>query len=169
VLQLFKRSAVVDLAQVIRTIVIPSDGFYKCRVLYNASDFLVTIEAFTPKVISSLRCCEAPDLVYDLKYANREALNALFAQRGDCADVLITQNGWLRDTSYGNICLLQGNTWFTPVQPLLRGTMREVLLQQGRIQLLPIHKNDLSGFSHFRVINAFRGELIVDGSVAEIG
>lgn len=146
----------------------PQSGLHKCRVRYDAVNFEVEIEPYHLRPIRSLRLVDAPELVYDLKYANRAELNTLFARRGDCDDVLITQHGWIKDTSYGNICFLQGGCWYTPEQPLLHGTMREWMLKQEWVRPRAIHIRDLSQFSHFVVINAFRNQLFQEGPVQAI-
>ena len=63
--------------------------------------------------------CELFD--YSLKYQDRSKLDRLFAMRGDRDEVLITINGIITDTSYSNVVLFDGSTWYTPEQPLLEG------------------------------------------------
>jgi 4-amino-4-deoxychorismate lyase len=94
------------------------------------------------------------DIDYRFKYADRRRLQSLFARRGDCDDVLIVRNGLLTDTSYCNIVLYDGQDWWTPDTPLLPGTARQRLLDEGLIRERRIRVEDLPRFEHIRLINA---------------
>ena len=58
-------------------------------------------------------------------------MNSLFQIRQDKDDILIVKNGLLTDTSIANIALYDGNDWYTPLHPLLKGTKRAELLDKG--------------------------------------
>ncbi len=166
--KLFGVRPAFDVHEILSKTNVPPVGMHKCRLRYNAQTAVVEIEPYTLKPIRSLRCVEAPHLTYDLKYANRDALNAVFAERNGCDDVLITQAGWVRDTSYGNICFLKDGVWYTPEQPLLCGTMREWMLAAQRVTPRPLHVRDLHMYSHFVVINAFRHVLWPEGMMQSL-
>ena len=55
----------------------------------------------------------------------------MFLIRQDKDDILIVKNGLLTDTSIANIALYDGNDWYTPLHPLLKGTKRAELLDKG--------------------------------------
>ena len=61
----------------------------------------------------------------------QKKLNSLFQIRQDKDDILIVKNGLLTDTSIANIALYDGNDWYTPLHPLLKGTKRAELLDKG--------------------------------------
>lgn len=109
----------------------PSEGIYRCRVLYDAESIRIEYHPYVPRVISSLKIIRADDLDYRLKYADRSRLNELFEQRGECDDVLIVRNGFLTDTTIANIALRIGGRWLTPEAPLLEGTTRARLIEEG--------------------------------------
>jgi 4-amino-4-deoxychorismate lyase len=92
-------------------------GLYKCRVVYRESIELVEFLPYFRREIRSLRIVHA-DIDYSCKYENRSELNMLFAQRGECDDILIIKNGLVTDTSSANIALTDGKAWFTPAEPL---------------------------------------------------
>ena len=50
------------------------------------------------------------------------------------AGVNFVKNGRLTDTSYSNIALFDGNRWVTPAHPLLKGTMRQSLIDKGLLK-----------------------------------
>jgi len=146
----------------------PDAGVFKCRVLYHATQAKVELEPYRLAPVRSLQCIEANDLDYALKYSDRNGLEALFLQRGAADDVLITQQGYVKDTSYGNICFLSRGQWYTPERPLLRGVMRQVLLDTGQIQPAPIRVSDIHRFSHFKVINAMRDMRCANGETGNV-
>ncbi|MDQ1268165.1 MAG: 4-amino-4-deoxychorismate lyase, partial [Campylobacterota bacterium] len=78
----------------------------------------------------------------------------LYAQRGECDDVLIVKNSLISDTTIANIAFFDSRRWVTPRAPLLKGTTRERLLRDGKIFEADIAINDLEKFSHVALMNA---------------
>lgn len=68
---------------------------------------------------------------YRYKSTDRKELEALYALRGNQDDVLIVRNNLLTDTSIANVALEKEGVWYTPRTPLLKGTKRALLLEQG--------------------------------------
>lgn len=67
---------------------------------------------------------------------------------------LIVRRGLLTDTSIANIALFDGKDWFTPKLPLLRGTCRTALIDNGIIKEKDIRPEELSSYSFVRLFNA---------------
>lgn len=138
---------------------------YKCRVTYDVQIQNITFEPYRIRPIRSLKLLEAPDLQYYHKALDRTALKTLFDQRGDCDDILITQNGYLTDTYYCNLAAWNGTQWLTPENPLLQGTRRAKLIKDGQIFPASIHQRDLASFEKLILFNAMIGmgdELVVE-------
>lgn len=147
-------SDIVDLAQYVS---IPDDigrGIYKCRVTFGHTVAAVEISPYRRKKIKSLKLVNGGDIDYHYKYADRSAINALFDQRDNSDDILIVKNGIITDTSYANVAFFDGSEWYTPSTPLLKGTKRQQLLDEGRIRLAVIRQSDLTDFSECVVFNA---------------
>ena len=104
--------------------------------------------------VHSLALMQADTIDYTYKSAGREPLNCLFALRGACDDILIVKQGLLTDTSIANIALSDGTHWYTPAHPLLKGTKRAALLEEGILQEKDIRPEDLPSFSTVRLFNA---------------
>lgn len=128
-------------------------GIIRCRVIYDISVLSVEFSPYTPARVKSLKMVEAGDLDYSLKYLDRSRLYALI-DRQIADDILITSNGDITDSSYANIAFTDGEEWFTPDTPLLKGTMREYLLKNNSIIETRITVRDLSKYTGFRLINA---------------
>ena len=89
-----------------------------------------------------------------MKYTNRDLINALFAQREDCDEIMIIKHRKVTDCSIGNLIFRKGEKWFTPDTPLLHGTQREKLLREGKIEECEILLKHLKTFDEIRLINA---------------
>ena len=76
------------------------------------------------------------------------------SRKGNCDDVLLVQRGHVTDTSYANVALFDGSNWYTPAWPLLRGTRREKLIENGTLKASVIRERDLHNFQTLRLVNA---------------
>lgn len=133
---------------------IPASGLHKCRVLYNSEIVSVEILPYVPKKISSLKIVVAPRPDYSLKWADRSQIDALFTRRGECDDILIVSDGLVTDSSYCNVAFEKGGEWFTPASPLLKGTMRQYLLDNGAIKEKEIPVTEINEYSRVWLFNA---------------
>ena len=132
----------------------PSQGLFKVRFLYDATDFSIELLPYVPKQIRTLKLIEIGDYTYPHKWTDRSIINAAFAQRGNCDDVLMTKNGLLTDASYANIVLFDGSKWVTPEKPLFEGVQRSYLLDHKKIKTATIATTALSNYQNFQLINA---------------
>ena len=114
----------------------------------------ITYVPYQRRKVSSLRLVTSDTIDYTYKSAHREELNALYAQKGMADDVLIVRNGYLTDTSIANVALYDGDTWFTPAHPLLRGTKRSEFLDRQLIVEKDIPQICLKDYSHIMLFNA---------------
>jgi len=127
----------------------------RCRVLYDAHHFSIHYFPYTPRIIKTLKLVEAPRVFdYQYKYADRTVLEALYDQRGDADDILITRDGWITDTSIANIAFQKNGRWYTPSIPLLAGTTWKRLVSAGILITCPIHYAQLLRFETCNVFNA---------------
>jgi 4-amino-4-deoxychorismate lyase len=91
---------------------------------------------------------------YELKYKDRTKLDKLFSQREDCDDILIVKKGNITDSSAANVIFRKGKTWYTPWSALLKGTMRQNLIDHNKIQTEEIQLADIKSFESCKLINA---------------
>lgn len=132
----------------------PKNGLYRCRFVYNETDFHVEYIPYTFSPVNSLKLVESQEFDYSLKYEARQKLDTLFALRGECDDILIVIDSMLTDTSKANVALYDGSQWITPDKPLLRGTTRERYLDEKKIVEKPLHVRDIANFEKVAVLNA---------------
>ena len=155
---LFGAAAGIDLALLINA---PSEALYRCRILYDTEIRSIEYLPYTPKKIHTLKMVRS-SLDYDYKYADRSDLNALIEAHSQYDDILIEKEGFLTDTSIANIAFYDGSQWFTPKYPLLEGTIRAKLLDEGFLQTKEIQREDLSSYTQVALMNAMIGFKIID-------
>jgi len=142
-------------------------GLLKCRIIYGETIERIEYEMYIRNEPASLKLVFSNDISYGYKYLNRSELEALYKLRGSCDDILIVKEGCLSDSYYANIAFWDGRDWFTPDTPLLPGTMRAALLDQGLLQVARIVPGDMKNFQKIRLINAMNdlnegGEIPMD-------
>ena len=150
---LFDSKDILELSSLIQA---PSKGLYRCRILYAEKIHSIEYIPYSPKEIHRLKIVSS-DLKYDHKYANRDTLNKLRQSQPDTDDILIEKEGYLTDTTIANIAFYDGEQWLTPEKPLLKGTMRAKLLDEGFLHTRNIKKEEITDYTHVALMNAMIG------------
>lgn len=133
----------------------PSGTILKVHVEYNEHGItLVRADEYHIRLIRKLRLVTCDDIDYSFKSTDLSRLELLAKQKGDADEIIIVKNGLLTDTSYSNIALYDGSTWVTPKTPLLKGTMRQALLDEGRLTERDITPADYLQYKKVSLINA---------------
>ena len=134
----------------------PPKGLYRCRILYAQGIHSIEYIPYRPKSVSSLKIISS-NIEYTHKYANRDALNRLLSTAKGYDDILIEKDGCLTDTTIANIAFYDGKQWFTPKNPLLKGTMRQKLIDEGFLHTKEIKTEKIKSYSQVALINAMLG------------
>jgi 4-amino-4-deoxychorismate lyase len=162
---LFQQKNSINLSEVLAKQAYPKSGLFKCRVVYEKQIHSIEFLPYEYREIKSLKVVHDHAIEYAYKYEDRTRLNELFDQRQFCDDILIVKNGFVTDTLVANIIFFDGYKWVTPKTPLLRGTMRQFLLNAAEIKEETITVQDIPSFKTFRLINAMLG---FDGPEIEV-
>jgi len=144
----------IDLQKALVTSQLDPKLTYKARIIYGKTLHTIEITPYLIRPVASIKVIEAYDLAYPHKYVDRADIDRYFAQKDTADDILITKNGFLTDCSYANICLWDGSYWYTPAKPLLAGTKRAQLLENGSIFEKDIHIKNLGTYHSIALINA---------------
>jgi 4-amino-4-deoxychorismate lyase len=131
-------------------------GLVQCNVNYGPEIKSVTFKTYIKRQVKSLKLIECNDIDYHLKRADRSILDDLFSCKGDCDEIIIIKKGFITDTSISNLIFFNGENWFTPKFPLLKGTCRQRLLNEGKIYEKKIKVESLWQFIGLKLINAMR-------------
>ena len=132
-------------------------GLVKCRIVYGCDIDEITYSHYIPKKIHSLKLVKDDAIDYSYKLLDRKCINNLYAQRGNCDDILVVKNGKLTDSSFSNIALFRDKAWYTPTSFLLLGTRRQQLIDQGRLVVKDILEKDIKQYEKVCLINSMIG------------
>lgn len=144
----------IDLASIVQQLVLPAEGLFKLKISYDLNGNHQS--AFTPyqyKQIQNFALVDIKGQSYDYKFSNRDWINEALIQSGK-DEIVMHDGGLLKDCSYTNIVFYDGVNWFTPAAPLLEGTQRSKLINEGIIQPKALYVQDMPGFKKFKCINA---------------
>lgn len=152
--ELFPDAEKIELA---KAITIPENcksGVFKVRVVYGSGIEKIEIEPYIFRTIQSLKVVCHESIDYHLKYTDRQVLQELFAQRESRDDIIIIKDGFVTDSFAANLLFFDGEKWFTPTTPLLKGTKRQLQLDQGIISEMEIREEDIRSYQKVGLINA---------------
>ena len=131
-----------------------SDEKYKVRIVYDREIQRIEFQPYQIKPINSIQLFEIdPKINYTYKYADRWFFDE-YIKETQTDDLVLVKSNYITDCTYSNIVFFDGENWFTPRSVLLKGTMRESLLNEGKIKEKNIKVSDLANFQSFKRINA---------------
>ena len=148
----FGQNPAFSLAEILE---IPNEfqqGKVRCRIDYNAENYELKFFAYQPKSIRRFRCIEVENWDYHLKFSDRKRFDLLNILQNE--EVIILNNGKVSDCSIGNLLFLKQGIWYSPQDYLLKGTQLSRLLEQGKVVLTEIHRQDLAEYEKIMLINA---------------
>jgi 4-amino-4-deoxychorismate lyase len=140
----------------------PKKGLFRCRVVYEEKIEKIEYLPYTAKKIKRFKLVTS-ELEYALKYEDRTALNNLHDESAD--EIIIIKNGLVTDTSIANICFYNGEVWLTPKTPLLKGTTRQRLLDENKIQEADIHVDKIGSYKKLALMNAMLDFKIIENAI----
>lgn len=147
----------INLKEFLSQVAIPTYGLFKTRVIYDTAIRNVEFVQYKPRLVQSLKLIHDNDISYTHKFLDRSHLENLFAQRGAADDILIVKSRSFTDTFYANLIFRKESRWFTPTTSLLKGTMRQSLLDTGLIELTNINVSNYKHFQSLKLINSMIG------------
>ncbi len=134
---------------------LPPQQVIRCTIRYGPNGIEeIRHTPYEKRKINNLGIVHDNEIDYSYKFADREPLVKLKNRRDDCDEIIIVKNGMVSDTSFSNLIFFDGVEYLTPANPLLNGTKRTQLLQEGLIREECITVEDLHTFRHAGMINA---------------
>jgi len=130
------------------------DKTVKCTVTYGTEIVRIDYNLYKIRPVHSLQMVYDDTIDYAYKYADRIKLNSLFNLRQQSDDILIIKNGLITDTSYANVIFKKEDKWYSPQNPLLRGTRIDAYFREGKVSPALLRPTDLFHFSEARIVNA---------------
>jgi len=131
-------------------------GLFRCRIVYNKDIESIDYIPYKAKKIEKLKVISS-NIEYNYKYENRSEFDSLLQENSSYNEVIIEKDGYITDTTISNIAFYDGEKWLTPKRPLLKGSMREKLLDNKFLTTADIKKQDINKYIHVALINAMLG------------
>jgi len=153
----------------LKSINFPKKGTFRCRVIYRDKILKVEFFAIKKREFKKLSFAYSDSIEYGYKYENRDSLNNLkdkFLKESD--EILIIKNGLLTDTTISNIALFDGVEWVTPKTPLLKGTVRDRLLKEGKLRELDIPENSIFNYKKIALLNAILDFYLIESDIKDV-
>lgn len=139
-----------------------TDGIYRAKVIYEQNGELVSVEYFPYKMrdFYEFKLINI-SFSYDKKYLDRSEIDE--AKNG-FDEIIMIKNSLITDTSIANLAIFDEShsLWLTPKTPLLKGTSRQRLLQNGFLKPKDISKNELLNAKKIALMNAMIGFVELD-------
>lgn len=157
--KLYGKRSNISLASVIEP---KEQNIQRCKIIYNREITSIQYSSYSPKIVKNLKIINA-NIDYEYKYCDRSKFENLSNQHKEFDDIIISQNGLLTDTTIANIAFLENSQWITPKTPLLYGTTRARLIDDGFLIEKDIRPSDISNFNGFAIMNAMIGFYEVNG------
>ena len=140
----------------------PNEKLLKCKVTYDKDGIVdISYMVYSPRDIKTFKLIVDDNISYQYKSTNREALNNLFIKKDDKDEIIIIKNGLITDTSIANIAILIDDIWYTPRLPLLHGTTKNRLLNEGKLKELDIDISTFKKAQKVALMNAMIGFKII--------
>ena len=130
----------------------PRAGLVRVKVIYEKEIREVHYTPYTPKVYRTFTAIPS-DIDYRYKRLDRSALDRL-KEGIKSDDIIIVKDGLITDTTIANLAFYDGKRWVTPKAPLLEGTTRARLIEQGVLEPRDIAPSDLKTFKECAIMNA---------------
>lgn len=141
----------------------PSNELLKAKVIYSCEGVEeILFSKYKKREIKSFKIVYDDNIIYDKKSTNRKHLDRLFEQKEEADEIIIIKNDLLSDTSIANIAIFDGSTWITPKKPLLEGTTRAKLLENGEMFEKDISLKMLKEAKKIALLNAMIGMDIIE-------
>lgn len=139
----------------------------KCRIIYGKEIISIEYKPYTIRPIKSLQIVDVDTTyAYSYKFQNRKKLDEYYSRRGQADDIIMIKKGFVTDSYYGNLAFLKDGLWFTPMNPMLEGTRRAQLIENGKLIERQIARDEIQEFDSVRIFNAMIefGEVEIDTS-----
>lgn len=143
----------------------PPTGLWRCRIVYDANDVQVKYIPYEIKPFNTLQAVIDDTIVYPHKFENRDAINLLRNKINGADDIVIVKQGYVTDTSIANLAFFDGTLWHTPKKPLLHGTTRARLIDEGKLKETQISLANIKNYSKIAIMNAMLGFVEIQNGI----
>lgn len=149
-----KQENIIKLNKIFEKENFEKNGIFKFRIEYDLEgNFITENSPYMRAEIKEFQLIINDNVDYSFKYKNREVLEEM-KRKSEGREIVIIKNQYVTDTSFSNIVFFKNGQWFAPSTYLLNGVQRQFLLKNNKIKEIEIGLDNISQFSHFKLINA---------------
>lgn len=149
-----KQENIIKLNKIFEKENFEKNGIFKFRIEYDLEgNFITENSPYMRAEIKEFQLIINDNVDYSFKYKNREVLEEM-KRKSEGREIIIIKNQYVTDTSFSNIVFFKNGQWFVPSTYLLNGVQRQFLLKNNKIKEIEISLENISQFTHFKLINA---------------
>lgn len=149
-----KQENIIKLNKIFEKENFEKNGIFKFRIEYDLEgNFITENNPYTRAEIKEFQLIINDNVDYSFKYKNREVLEEM-KRKSEGREIIIIKNQYVTDTSFSNIVFFKNGQWFVPSTYLLNGVQRQFLLKNNKVKEIEIGLDNISQFTHFKLINA---------------
>lgn len=149
-----KQENIIKLNKIFEKEKFEKNGIFKFRIEYDLEgNFITENNPYTRAEIKEFQLIINDNVDYSFKYKNREVLEEM-KRKSEGREIIIIKNQYVTDTSFSNIVFFKNGQWFVPSTYLLNGVQRQFLLKNNKVKEIEIGLDNISQFTHFKLINA---------------
>lgn len=149
-----KQENIIKLNKIFEKENFEKNGIFKFRIEYDLEgNFITENSPYMRAEIKEFQLIINDNVDYSFKYKNREVLEEM-KRKSEGREIVIIKNQCVTDTSFSNIVFFKNGQWFVPSTYLLNGVQRQFLLKNNKVKEIEIGLDNISQFTHFKLINA---------------
>ena len=153
---LFQKKENINLEYILQNSNYPKKGIFRTKIIFNKDgNILIDFYPYIKREIKTLAIVES-NIDYKYKFLDRTSIDLLKNNFKEYDEVIISNNGYIKDTSIANIALYHKKLkeWHTPKEPILEGTTLKRYLSEKKLIKKMIHYTDLKNYSNIATLNA---------------
>ena len=153
---LFQKKENINLEEILQNSNYPKKGIFRTKIIFNKDgNILIDFYPYIKREIKTLAIVES-NINYKYKYLDRSLIDLIKNNFRNYDEVILTNNGYLKDSSIANIALYHKKLkeWHTPKEPILKGTTLQRYLEEKKLIKKMIHYTDLKNYTLIATLNA---------------
>jgi len=164
-LQHFKSAQKIHLQTLLQDAPITKEQL-RCRIVYNNKSIDISYHPYKVRDFKTFKLIELPSsFEYSFKYANREYFDTLHTSYPEYDEFILHKDGLVVECSIANLAFEFEGRLYTPQNVLLKGTMREKLLNEKKIITKDISLQSIQSHTTFYMLNAMLGSFKINNAI----
>lgn len=126
----------------------------KLKFYYSNINFKIELHEYYPIIYQKFKLINLNSIHYPFKYTDRDVFQYYSNKSPIDETQIFIKNNEITDATHHNIAFRRNKLWITPTSCLLRGCMRQFLIESKKLTEERITISNLNQFQEFKLINA---------------